>query len=112
MGWAFRERAAGSQVQQQAEAIKFALVKAAEQGWRIIKVDVANKQLLEQIQGKKNMDKWTATLLQDIRELSTLFYKCSFCLNEVNKNALTYYFSAHALTNYYDVEWASPKLLC
>ena len=59
MGWAFRERATGNQVQQQAEAIKVALLKAVEQGrWRIIKVDVPGKQLLEQIQGKKNMDKY------------------------------------------------------
>ena len=39
--------------EQQVEAIKFALAKAAEQKWRYIKVEVSNKHFLELDQWKE-----------------------------------------------------------
>ncbi|XP_027174467.1 uncharacterized protein LOC113774101 [Coffea eugenioides] len=111
IGWKMRERASESQLQQRAEGVKWALIKAAEQRWRLVCIEVPGKDLLQQIQGSKTANMWIATLINDIRELSTMFYKCSFCLEKYNRNDLSCLFSAQALSNYHDLEWVNPNLL-
>ncbi|XP_071912287.1 uncharacterized protein [Coffea arabica] len=111
IGWKMRERASESQLQQRVEGVKWALIKAAEQRWRLVCIEVPGKDLLQQIQGSKTANMWIATLINDIRELSTMFYKCSFCLGKYNRNDLSCLFSAQALSNYHDLEWVNPNLL-
>ena len=110
MGWKMRERESSNQVQHEAEGVKWALIKATEQGWRLVCIGVPNMDLLQQIQGTKTVGLWLATLIEDIRELSKMFYKCSFCIGKYRRNDLSCLFSAQALSNYFDVEWVNPNL--
>lgn len=113
MGWKLRERASGNQLQQCAEGVKLALIKAAEQGWRLFSIEIPDTNLLQQILGGRIVvDLLLATLVNDIRELSTMYYKCSFCLGKSNRNDLSSLFSAQALSICSDVEWVNPNLLC
>ena len=111
MGWAMRERASGNQLQHFAEEIKLALVKATEQGWRLLNIGVHEKSQLQQIQQDKPLEGWMTIVIQDIQELSNLFYKCSFCLEVVDRTVLCVQFSVQALSNHQDVEWVNPNLL-
>ena len=112
MAWSMRERAVDNHLQHLVEGVKLAQIKATEQGWRLINVGVPDKNLLQQIQRTKPMEKRTTTVIQDILELSSLFYKCSFYLDIGNCNDLTVQFSAQVLSSYQDVEWVNPNLLC
>ncbi|XP_027067657.1 uncharacterized protein [Coffea arabica] len=112
LGWKMRERESNNQLQHEAEGVKLALIKAAEQGWRLVCIEVPGKDLLQQIQGIKTVDMWLATLIDDIHELSIMFYKCSFCLGKSNRNDLSCLFRAQVLSNYHDIEWVNPNILC
>ena len=49
MGWKMRESESSNQLQHEAEGVKWALIKAAEQGWRLVCIGVPGTDLLQQI---------------------------------------------------------------
>ena len=102
----------GCNIQQEAEAIRYALIKALEQGWTAITFETTSKELLNQLQGNANKNNWVATELEDIQVLSILFRMCSFCLVGIENTDLSYIISAQALTRNQDVEWTYPVRLC
>ncbi|XP_027169605.1 uncharacterized protein LOC113769345 [Coffea eugenioides] len=113
LAWGMKERAVDSQLQDLAEGVKLAQIKAAaEQGWRLINIGVPDKNLLQQIQQTKPLAERIVTVVQDIRELSSMFYKCSFYLDIGNTNDLSFQFSAQALSSHQDTEWVNPNLMC
>ena len=46
MRWAMRERASENQIQHLSEGAKLALIKAGEEGWRLVNSGVPDKNLL------------------------------------------------------------------
>ena len=98
-----KERAVDSQLQHLAEGVKLAQIKAAEQGWRLINIGVPDKNLLQQIQQTKPLAERIVTVVQDIRELSSMFYKCSFYLDIGNTNDLS--FDANIKTKAHSSTW-------
>lgn len=76
--WALRERMSGDPLQDQAEAVRLALLKAANQGWRHIKVELDNRRLVESIMDSRYNNWRVSTLIGDIQSICNLFHQCSF----------------------------------
>nr|XP_027082466.1 uncharacterized protein LOC113704793 [Coffea arabica] len=64
--WALRERMLDDPLQDQAKTVKPALLKAANQGWRHIKVELDNRRLMEYIMESRHNNWRVATLVEDI----------------------------------------------
>ncbi|XP_027169410.1 uncharacterized protein LOC113769135 [Coffea eugenioides] len=77
-GWALRERMSADPLQDKAVAVRLALLNAINQGWRDIKVELDNRELVECIKETRNSNQLMATLIDDIQSISNLFHKCSF----------------------------------
>lgn len=83
--WMIRERRSGDSLQDQAEAVKLAMIKAANQGWRHIQIEVDNKKLFEYIQRSGHKNSRVAALIDDIQSSSRLFRLCSFSFVDIGK---------------------------
>ncbi|XP_027098872.1 uncharacterized protein [Coffea arabica] len=103
-GWGLREKMTGCNIQQEVEAIRYALIKTLEQEWTTITVETTSKELLNQLQRNANRNNLVATLLEDIQAPSILFRMCSFCLVGIENTDLSYIISAQALSRNQDVE--------
>ena len=109
--WALRERMSGDTKQDQAGAVRLALLNAISQGWTSVKVELEDSEMVECIRYTRTSNQQMATLLEDIKYISNLFQKCSFSFVEsgfVGSIKL----SMHALNILVDEEWVNPNLLC
>ena len=107
--WALRERMSGDTKQDQAGAVRLALLNAISQGWTSIKVELEDRELVECIKHTRTSNQQMATLVEDIQYISNLFQKCSFSFVEsgfVGSIKL----SMHALNILVDEEWVNPNL--
>lgn len=71
--WALIERSSSSNLQDEAEAVRPAMMKASERNWKKIKLGLSNKRLVRDIQQRTCNESRNATLLDDIHSLSSLF---------------------------------------
>lgn len=110
-GWALRERLSTEPIQDQAVAVRLALLNAISQGWSSIRVELDNKELLESIIGSRHCNHMMATLIEDIQFISNPFHKCSFSFANTGK-VDSIKLSLHALTIWIDEEWVNPTLRC
>ena len=99
--WALRERSSGDTLQDQAVAVRLALLKVAGQGWRNIKVELDNRKLVENITAAKYNNQLMATLIEDIRSIGTLFQQCSILFANSRK-VESIKLSIHALNIWLD----------
>ncbi|XP_027122249.1 uncharacterized protein [Coffea arabica] len=74
VAWALRERMTGDPLQDQAEAVKLALMNAAKQGWSNIEVKLDSSKLKEFIVDSRHSSWRTATIREDIQSISSLFH--------------------------------------
>ena len=109
--WALRERMSGDSLQDQAEAVKLALMNAANQGWRNIEVELDNSKLKGYIVDSRHSSWRSATLIEDIQSISSLFHLCSFSLANTGKLD-SIKLSLHAFKSWFDEEWVNPNLGC
>ena len=76
--WILNERSTGSAVQDNLLAIKLALYKLKEKGWQHIKIRTSCIQVLNIIRYQAFSNLKLATHLEDIKDLCSMFRKCSF----------------------------------
>ena len=110
-GWALRERMSADPLQDKAVAVRLALLNAINQGWRNIKVELDNRELVECIKDARYSNQLMATLIEDIQFISNLFPKCSFSFANSGKVG-SIKLSLHALNIFLDEEWVNPNLRC
>ena len=110
-GWALRERLSTEPIQDQAVAVRLALLNAISQGWSSIRVELDNKELMECINGSRHCNHMMATLIEDIQFISNQFHKCSFSFANTGIVG-SIKLSLHALTIWIDEEWVNPTLRC
>ena len=96
-GWALQERSTGHKLIDDLAVIKLLMSKAAVQNWDKIEVQIHNKQTLNLIRLRKSQDMSSATLLEDIHSLKSLFRMCSFYLVNRDLNHINNRISAYAL---------------
>ncbi|XP_071923241.1 uncharacterized protein [Coffea arabica] len=109
--WALRERSSGDTLQDQAVAVRLALLKVAGQGWRNVKVELDNRKLVETITAATYNNQMMATLIEDIRSIGTLFQQCSILFANSRKIG-SIKLSIHALNIWVDEEWVNPNFRC
>ena len=109
--WALRERSSGDTLQDQAVAVRLALLKVAGQGWRNVKVELDNRKLVENITAATYNNQLMATLIEDIRSIGTLFQQCSILFANSRKIG-SIKLSIHALNIRVDEEWVNPNFRC
>ncbi|KAL3527856.1 hypothetical protein ACH5RR_012512 [Cinchona calisaya] len=83
--WAIPEYRGGDQKNIDAEAIRWAVMKAREEGWRNIVVRSNNRSLVDLLGSGFSKDATVATLLEDILCFCELFESCSFEFCDNNK---------------------------
>ena len=98
-------------MQDQAEAVRLALLKAANQGWRRITVELDNQRLVEDIMESRYSNWRVATLIEDIKSICNLFHQCSFSF-AVSGKVDSIKLSMHALNIWVDEEWVNPTFRC
>ena len=98
------ERSAHRDIQDEAVAVRLALMKARQQGWQRIKVISANKQLIAWLKAGKGDNPNTATLVEDINGLVNLFQMCSFEVRNIMNMSLSNQISHYALNILMDGE--------
>ncbi|XP_027155078.1 uncharacterized protein LOC113755222 [Coffea eugenioides] len=109
--WAMRERMSAEPIQDQAGAVRLALLNAISQGWRNIRVELENRVLVECIKNTRTSYHLMATLIEDIQCISNLFQNCSFSF--VSSGFVgCIKLSMHALNICVDEEWVNPNLRC
>ena len=106
--WALKDRSSGDQNIDDAAAIKLALCKAVERGWRNICIQIRNKALLKQLQIGKSIDCRMTTMLEDLLRLQSLFRMCSFCFVNFDVNDVCEHVSSYALGILLDEEFLIP----
>ena len=109
--WALREWSSGDTLQDQAVAVRLALLKAGSQGWRRIRMELDNRKLVDAIKESRLNNQQMATLIEDIRSICTLFHQCSiFFANSRKLECIK--LSIYALNIWIDEEWVNPNLRC
>ena len=109
--WALTERTSGDLLQDQAAAVRLALLKAGNQGWSNIQVELDNRKLVEAIKKPSHNNHLMATLLEDIRSICNLFHQCSFSF-AISRKVECIKLSLHALNIWIDEGWVNPNLRC
>nr|XP_027081023.1 uncharacterized protein LOC113703745 [Coffea arabica] len=87
--WILKERSTGSAVVDNLMAIKLALCKLNEKGWQYIKIQTPCTQVLNMLRPQATSNSRLVTHLEDIRDLSSMFRKCSFDSLPVEVNRLS-----------------------
>nr|XP_027086544.1 uncharacterized protein LOC113708281 [Coffea arabica] len=106
--WALTDRKARNQLQNVAEAVKMAIIKARQQQWQKITVYIPSSQLLKGLTEGIAKDIKLATLTDDINNLRALFLKCSFCLDR-RLDSRYELISGYALGIFQDEKWINPQ---
>ena len=75
-----RERISGDSRQDQAEAVKLAMIKAVNQGWRHVQIVVDNKKLLDYFQKSSHGSSQVLTLIGNIQSLGCFLGALSLLL--------------------------------
>ncbi|XP_027174688.1 uncharacterized protein LOC113774342 [Coffea eugenioides] len=87
--WMLNERSTGSAVLDNLLAIKLALCKLKGKGWQHIKIQTPCTQVLNMIRYQASSNQRLATHLEDIKDLCSMFRKCSFDSLPVEMNRLS-----------------------
>ena len=82
-----------------------ALLMATQAGWTKIIVHTDCKSVVEQITKCKEQDYMTATILEDVQELSLAFEKCSFVFIPRTENQISHELAQYAVKLVHDIEW-------
>ena len=98
-------------MQDQAGAVRLALLNAISQGWRNIKVELENRELVEYIKNTRTSNHLMATLIEDIQYICKMFQTCSF--SPVSSGFVeSIKLSMHALNIFIDEAWVNPNARC
>ncbi|XP_071924943.1 uncharacterized protein [Coffea arabica] len=95
----------GSASEVEARAVRNALLMATQAGWTQIIVHTDCKSVVEQITKRKEYDYTTATILEDVQELSLAFEKCSFVFIPRTENHISHQLAQYAVKLVHDIEW-------
>ncbi|XP_027070497.2 uncharacterized protein [Coffea arabica] len=95
----------GSASEVEARAVRNALLMATQAGWTQIIVHTDCKSVVEQITKRKEYDYTTATILEDVQELSLTFEKCSFVFIPRTENHISHQLAQYAVKLVHDIEW-------
>ena len=82
--WALVDRTSLLDIQDEAAAVRLALIKVTQLGWHRIKVINVNKHLIAMLKSGKGDNPNIVTLVEDILALANMFQMCFF---EVGKNS-------------------------
>ncbi|KAL3498890.1 hypothetical protein ACH5RR_041622 [Cinchona calisaya] len=93
------------QDQEIAKAIRFALIKAAEHGWKEFQVEAENKLVIEMLTKGCSNHREAAPVLEDVLDLSSWFHKCSFVHIRKSSNSLSNRVAVLAKSLLHDVVW-------
>ncbi|KAL3506601.1 hypothetical protein ACH5RR_031983 [Cinchona calisaya] len=105
--WAMVERRKGIKQMEEAEAVKMALIKASEEGWRKIVIQSSNKNLVYKLCRKCRDDNVLGTILDDILNLTTLFEKCIFCSQPKEITGICNRIASLPMSSTHDWVWRS-----
>lgn len=108
--WAITEQTSDSRIQDEGQAVRLALSKAFEQGWRRVKVEIKSKGLVAAIQANCPTNLRITRLIEDISQLTNVFHMCSFCFDNTKVKDLSYNLSIYALRLPCDEERVYPLL--
>ncbi|CDP14440.1 unnamed protein product [Coffea canephora] len=103
--WSLKERQAGNKAQDNAEAVRLCMIKAATKGWRDIKIRIEDRKLLDQIRAGKVRSLELATIIEDIQKMTSWFRMCFFDRLNEDIDSMCYSLSKIALLNFCDMEW-------
>lgn len=81
-----------------AMALKVAMIKAREQQWRRIEVGIPQRQLMRMIETNKTRDMRLFSHLQYVKDLSSMFVRCSYVLARNEISVRTTNICDHALS--------------
>ena len=102
--WALMDRSSQTDIQDEAVAVRLALMKARQLSWQRIKVINANKQLIALLKVGKGDNPNTGTLVEDIHALANLFQMCFFEARNTSNMTLCNHLSHYALSIFMDEE--------
>ncbi|XP_027155554.1 uncharacterized protein LOC113755889 [Coffea eugenioides] len=105
VAWSLKERQAGNKAQDNAEAVRLCMIKAATKGWRDIKIRIEDRKLLDQIRAGNARSVESAIIIEDIQQMTSWFRMCFFDRLNEDIDSLCYSLSKIALLNFCDMEW-------
>nr|XP_027103028.1 uncharacterized protein LOC113724320 [Coffea arabica] len=103
--WSLRERQARNRAQDNVEAVRLCMIKAATKGWRDIKIRIEDRKLLDHIRAGKARSLEETTIIEDIQKMTSWFRMCFFERLSEDCDSLCYSLSKIALLNFCDMEW-------
>ncbi|KAL3528823.1 hypothetical protein ACH5RR_008145 [Cinchona calisaya] len=103
--WGLHEGLKTGQDQEITEAIRFALIKAAEHGWKEIQVEADNKLVIELLTKGCSNHREAAPVLEDVLDMFSWFHKCSFIYIRKSSNSLGNRVAVFAKCLLHDVVW-------
>ena len=102
--WALVERSSSNKVQDEAEVVRLALMKAKEKRWRRIQISCENRHLISMIKAGAGADIHTCTLVENIKSLINLFQLCSFCVRKSDNMDHCNSLNLYVVSNFRDEE--------
>ena len=102
--WALTDRSSSVDIQDEAIAVRLALMKASQPRWQKIKVMTANKDLTALLNSGAGDNPNMVTLVEDIIALAKLFQLWSFALRNIRYMNQCNQFNIHALSICMDEE--------
>ncbi|XP_071904276.1 uncharacterized protein [Coffea arabica] len=95
----------GTASKEEALAIRSALLMAKQAGWTKIIIHTDCKSVVEQINRCSEYDYSTATILEDVQELSLGFERCSFVFIPRTENQISHALAQYAVKLIHDIDW-------
>ncbi|XP_027068582.1 uncharacterized protein [Coffea arabica] len=102
--WVLVDRTSLLKIQDEAAAMRLALIKVRQLGWNRIKVINANQHLIAMLKSGKGDNLNTVTLVEDILALANLFQMCFFEVGKNSNMSLCQSISRYALSIVLDEE--------
>ncbi|XP_027157187.1 uncharacterized protein LOC113758609 [Coffea eugenioides] len=99
------ERKKGTAMEEEALAVRAALVMAKAAGWMKIEVQSDCKSVVNQINASSVHDISIATVLEDIEELKEEFEECNFSFVYRTGNTCSHTLAQNAIKLVHDIEW-------
>ena len=109
--WVLKERSTGSVTLDHFLALQLALYKIMAQGWLYITIQTSCFQVLQLIKSQASRDIRLAAHLEDIRDISSMFRRCSFDSLPVEGNRISNRLSKIAMHIHFDEEFLDPRCL-
>lgn len=103
--WAIPRSSCSEARLEEALALRKAMIQARQQGWRRVEFESDCKMIIDKVTGDAEEDSLTSTVIRDIRNLQSYFYKCCFSFARRENNYVSHRIAKFSINCLDDTKW-------